>query len=595
MLILPPLKLSKIFRKNWRFLTFILIGSPLFLLSFAKNLEAASTQHQQCEAGSTCEIGEFLYDDEYQPVATGTCTLVSRYPDGTLFLNSVAMTAGTDAWYSYDIDTTGISLGIYRSQMCCTIDSEYLCLDKTFEVFTDTATSVWSYSDRSLTSLGSLVSDIWSYSDRSLTTFSSLVSNVWGSSTTRTLTTNTLTSSENLASETDVNNLSADIEALLAQVSDVQNDQTWIGEGSIIFEVSVTNPSSTITQTIPLEYYFPKEVRSEYIIKKPVEVEVKYDSVSDSYYLTGEFLLGPKETVVLEVEVKDIWTIPQARIDSLRKQADSLCEPLKNTSYFAQGTALKSDINSSLDKIEGAQKLATTPDEKIKTYHESKIELDSVNRKMEDLKTIVASAGSMGTLSGFIGGVQAIAVWGLIIVLVAGFVFLALYMKKISSSTATPAASSTSPAPAPFTWKISTVEEEANKTVPLPPPSPRKKKRKKTKQSLSFFSFLVLLPLLSLPSIYKIASQPNKKATVLKSSPLLIAILLFSLLLPPHFPAPLHLSRILPPLRHQPQNQLRPPPPCFLTRKKMLNISLLLHSQTLPSISAQSPAATPLF
>ena len=52
---------------------------------------------------------------------------------------------------------------------------------------------------------------------------------------------------------------------------------------------------------------------------------------------------------------------------------------------------------------------------------------------MDSLKNIVTSAGSIGTLSGFIGGVQTLAVWGIIVIIVAGFVFLAIYIKSLNS------------------------------------------------------------------------------------------------------------------------------------------------------------------
>jgi hypothetical protein len=35
-------------------------------------------------------------------------------------------------------------------------------------------------------------------------------------------------------------------------------------------------------------------------------------------------------------------------------------------------------------------------------------------------------------LFGFVGGVQALAVWGLVVILVAGFVFLAIYLRMIA-------------------------------------------------------------------------------------------------------------------------------------------------------------------
>jgi hypothetical protein len=52
---------------------------------------------------------------------------------------------------------------------------------------------------------------------------------------------------------------------------------------------------------------------------------------------------------------------------------------------------------------------------------------------MSKLQDLVTQAGSAGTLFGFVGGTQAIAVWGLIIIMATGFVFLAIYMKQIQS------------------------------------------------------------------------------------------------------------------------------------------------------------------
>ncbi len=62
------------------------------------------------------------------------------------------------------------------------------------------------------------------------------------------------------------------------------------------------------------------------------------------------------------------------------------------------------------------------------------LSLQGVEQKMQNLETLVSSAGSVGTVFGFVGGVQTMAVWGLIIILVAGFVFLALYMRAVVSS-----------------------------------------------------------------------------------------------------------------------------------------------------------------
>jgi len=140
---------------------------------------ASAGSPQTCTLGSSCEIGEFLYDDEYGPITTADiCSINAKYPDGTSLLTDQNMPpAGeNDGWYSYSF-TTPSTTGYYRVEVCCTVDGQKLCVDKSFEAqeapMADTgsiASAVWSYSDRTLSSFGSLASDVWNFSTRSLST-----------------------------------------------------------------------------------------------------------------------------------------------------------------------------------------------------------------------------------------------------------------------------------------------------------------------------------------------------------------------------------------------------------------------------------------
>ncbi len=48
---------------------------------------------------------------------------------------------------------------------------------------------------------------------------------------------------------------------------------------------------------------------------------------------------------------------------------------------------------------------------------------------MEVLKDLARRAGDSSSLFGFVGGVQALSVWGIIFIIIVGFVFLSIYMK----------------------------------------------------------------------------------------------------------------------------------------------------------------------
>jgi len=681
---LPKLKKINIFILSLS----VLMG--MFLM--VDEVKAIPAEYQSCDVSGTCVLGEFLYDDEYTPIATASCTLTSRYPNETVFLNAEAMTAETDGWYHYDA-TIGTTEGVYRSQVCCTspfgADDYYLCLDKSFEVVSAaagsslTAADVWDYSDRTLTGFGNLVGEIWDHSTRSLSTFANLAGDVWSNST-RTLTAATLSigslatkadvdevassvvanrvsleklvnkpiiktyieegeeqdlglkieqtkkianeiysdvqylkakgsvlamkwddlsikqimeevktindtiglgmgdsekgsilgqsrwlkkswgswlngdelveeSEEMLASsqslvtklslnsksslaqaelksflvklkafEAEVGNTSHDSNKLtlfgevkqIAEIIEVWDGQSdslasllagwnnqdkrsldkiiggltnevvsssrlpetlimlepkeigekydkknkvlalqavvdtnkrllaqaagktvsnvWLEEGSIIFRSVIINPSTIINQTVPLKYYLPSEIREEDVMKMSAGLELEYDAHEESLFVYGEFELAAGATETFMVEIEDNWSIAEEEINSLRNQAEELIAPLRKTAYFGQGATLKSDIDVSLDKVWLAQQGAITPENRIRAYREAQIELMAVDERLDRLKDLVADAGSVGSIFGFIGGVQAIAVWGLVIILLAGFVFLVLYMKTIT-------------------------------------------------------------------------------------------------------------------------------------------------------------------
>ncbi|HAV15351.1 MAG TPA: hypothetical protein DCX25_03400 [Candidatus Pacebacteria bacterium] len=712
------------------FVCSVLLFSLLFFSS--SPVRAISAEYQQCPVNTSCTVGEFLYADDYSPIAGATCTYTARKPDGTLFLNAVAMSESSDGWYAYSVNATGAVSGLYRGTICCTPPADaQVCLEKSFVVgpadmtATDvanavwdatrsshtttgsfgenlqnatsiTAADVWNYSSRTLSGFGTLASDVWANSTRTLSGFgdlvSSITSSIWGNSS-RTLTSGTLSNSESLVTSSSTtqnitvtyNTISQQLtetrsllervinqptiqsfiddkpteslesklqktESMLLQVqeqstramntidllgltwSSVQPDQLtqklsdttkllgtnpddphpetmldnahilaslwnslvlsslsdqtqaalvsaksaeqqakssgkssatrqslqetskflttltqllgtpedaytkptafgylhdlqrkaqalheqeqsaqnllsdwksidtknrsqllatlskevfainaipqgivlttpakvahspeisqknqalglqalisankqllaqnandplnsyWLEEGSVIFRFLLTNPSSTIRQDVPVKYYLPPEVMKEHILTIDTGLTIEYDAEKNTYFASGTYSLASQETKTISIEVEDIWVIQDSDLQAIKKQAEDLLKPLQKTSYYAQGALLKSDIDVAVDKISANQSKDRTPDARIRAYRENEIELVGIKQNMSALKNIVASASSTGSIFGFVGSVQVVAVWGIIIVLLAGLTYLALYMKAL--------------------------------------------------------------------------------------------------------------------------------------------------------------------
>lgn len=220
---------------------------------------------------------------------------------------------------------------------------------------------------------------------------------------------------------------------LLSLASNQTMINVWLEVGSIIFKTMATNPSTLVSQNADIKYYLPVEIKQEDIVKTDAGLTVNYDSEKAQLYVSGTFTLAPGQTRIFSVETKDIWQMPSVEIQSIRDQADTLFSPLKKTAYYAQGTTLKSDISASMDQIAVLYTNVTTPEEKIRAYRQADILIKSANTNLTAMKELVTQASAAGNLFGFVGGSQTIAVWGIIIVIAAGFIFMAVYMRTLTA------------------------------------------------------------------------------------------------------------------------------------------------------------------
>ena len=85
------------------------------------------------------------------------------------------------------------------------------------------------------------------------------------------------------------------------------------------------------------------------------------------------------------VEVEDVWQLTAGELETIKKQAAELLKPLEKTSYFSQGTVLKSQIDVNLDKILLTQSKAITPENRIRAYREARLELNGINTNIQRL------------------------------------------------------------------------------------------------------------------------------------------------------------------------------------------------------------------
>lgn len=115
--------------------------------------------------------------------------------------------------------------------------------------------------------------------------------------------------------------------------------------------VVAVNPSSTKTQTVPIKMYLPREVTPDAILDSG-GLDVEFDSTQSMYYVYKESVtLNPSETKIFNVEITDVWIIPQGRLDSLRDQTESVIRRLEGSEFYDSARLLGETIYKALKTI----------------------------------------------------------------------------------------------------------------------------------------------------------------------------------------------------------------------------------------------------
>lgn len=200
--------------------------------------------------------------------------------------------------------------------------------------------------------------------------------------------------------------------------------ETYMKFNSVEIHFLITNPD-TKEQTVKFKAFLPAEARPEHVMDLS-GLKIDYDTNAGVYFVSGDITLGPKETVVRKVEMKDVWVFSKEEISALKQQAETLLVPLEGTQYEAQGGILKNDIESTLSLLLVKQEESySSPQDHIVAYRENKDRMTRVVGDIEKMKSLVVEAGASRGIVRQVGGIQTFSTWGIVLAIVFGFGLLA--------------------------------------------------------------------------------------------------------------------------------------------------------------------------
>ncbi|MFC1631215.1 GPI anchored serine-threonine rich family protein, partial [Candidatus Omnitrophota bacterium] len=164
--------------------------------------------------------------------------------------------------------------------------------------------------------------------------------------------------------------------------------------GSVVFRIAAANPSATRTQTVPVQIYLPTEVEAKDILDQG-GLELDYDSDKGAYFLYDNSVeLAPQETRVFDVEVEDIWMVPDDEMGELRTRASRVTEQLKDSDYYQKAADLTESINLRLDEVATVQKDDSVSRNQHIGYYRTNLKVvEEVEEDLDKMEKLLTFAG----------------------------------------------------------------------------------------------------------------------------------------------------------------------------------------------------------
>jgi hypothetical protein len=168
---------------------------------------------------------------------------------------------------------------------------------------------------------------------------------------------------------------------------------------SVILKSLVVNPSEKKTQKALLKAYLPKEATPQDILNLG-DLKIAYDIEKGLYYVYKEFELAPKESVIRQIEIKDVWIISESELDAYNKRAEKLVDNLRGTNYFAEAISVQNEIEDKTTQIlnKQAQAIDALPQTHIAVYRENRQTVDIIKDKLAKLEKLVVETRVTGAV-----------------------------------------------------------------------------------------------------------------------------------------------------------------------------------------------------
>ena len=158
----------------------------------------------------------------------------------------------------------------------------------------------------------------------------------------------------------------------------------------ITLKAMIVNPNETEAQKVPVELPLPREASKKHVIDLPEGMEIRYDSEQGLYKAVGEMTLGPGEQKSVQVNIQDVWRIPEKEIQFQQGYLKVLMKLLSEGRYADTANNLDESIRSRLDNILVSQRETVAPSKHMENYRDNLVTFDQAKKDVGFLEKIAS-------------------------------------------------------------------------------------------------------------------------------------------------------------------------------------------------------------
>lgn len=161
---------------------------------------------------------------------------------------------------------------------------------------------------------------------------------------------------------------------------------------NVTLRVTTVNPSKTKTQLVPVKIDLPEEVTSRDVVEMS-GLSLEYDSSRGIYYVFNNGVeLAPQETRIFEIEIKDVWRIPDHRLNEVSNRTRELLGLLEGNERFPDAEEISKSIESKLNEIKTTQRdEAVSRSTHIGIYRTNLKVMDELKSDVERIERMIVS------------------------------------------------------------------------------------------------------------------------------------------------------------------------------------------------------------